>query len=157
MEINVKAGEVVIDGVAYVRKDGISGLDGNISRFKPESGERYWCVKTNGDVGYYDWDDNWHDVSQSFDVCAFKIGNIFKTKKEAEMRKLRLESMANRWRPEKYGTYYHYDFQDGLVRETTYCDGFDMLQFFIGNTHKTKEEAKDWGKKYAEAWEMFLK
>jgi hypothetical protein len=64
----------------------------------PQKGDEYWCVDGS-------WVDSITWRGDDYDKAGFSVGNCFKTKEEAELHKLRLQSMAKRWLP-KYGERY---------------------------------------------------
>jgi len=119
-------------------------------RFMPEVGGNYYGVYADGGI---------INTETSFDKGSYKMGNMFKTKEQAKLHKLRLESMANKWLPENEGVYFCYDFADDSDIEP-YRDYFDVTalsdiaNYHMGNCHKTKEDAEAWGKKYSKAWEV---
>ena len=53
----------------------------------PQNGERYWCINGGGVVNSCFW------TSEQFDLNRYRIGNMFKTEKEAEfaVEKLKVE------------------------------------------------------------------
>ena len=53
-------------------------------RWKPKSGDDYWYIYTNGDV----WRDN------DYNNKRYSIGNVFRTKEEAEFKVERLKVIA---------------------------------------------------------------
>jgi hypothetical protein len=119
-------------------------------RWEPKGGEEYFYVSTDSGVCSTEY-----SKRNEGDCANFKYGNMFKTKHEAEMHKLRLQSMAERKWVE--GTYYMWhSTQNGTINE--YNDNYyaDNANFYIGNMHSTSEEAEAWGKKYAEAWKILL-
>lgn len=82
------------------------------------------------------------------------IGNCFATGEESDMHRLRLESMAKR-RKLKNGEDYHY-WRFDHKKASPVCiwtnSQMDFEGLFMGNCHKTKEEAQAWGEKYHDAW-----
>lgn len=46
--------------------------------YKPNEFERYWMVKPNGELGYLTWGYGYEDYN------LYKLGNCYKTSKEAE-------------------------------------------------------------------------
>ena len=66
----------------------------------PQSGERYWYSNGGGMVNSCFW------KSEQLDLNRYRIGNMFKTEKEAEfaVEKLRVEAELRKFsRPFKYG------------------------------------------------------
>jgi len=124
-------------------------------RFMPKVGEDYYYINSNSR-----WDiitDTY--TNEYFDKSRYTMGNVFKTKEQAELHKLRLESMANKWLPENEKEYFCYDFADDSDIEP-YRDYFDVTalsdiaNYHMGNCHRTKEDAMAWGKKYSKAFEI---
>lgn len=113
-------------------------------RWKPKIGEDYFILNRDGEIN------KWRYISHSSDDYAYQTGNCFKTQKEAELHKLRLESMANRWRPEKGEKFYYYC--GSAVQIRPYKHTCDYESYWIGNCHKTEEDARKWCKKYGEAF-----
>ena len=50
-------------------------LNKQVEYFKPKNNEKYYCVLSNGEVYWYQWD--------GFDRKLFKVANCFKTEEEA--------------------------------------------------------------------------
>ena len=46
--------------------------------WKPSEGDRYWYVSSDGSVDCYSWTDD------TMDFLAYKLGNCYKTEREAE-------------------------------------------------------------------------
>lgn len=46
--------------------------------WKPSEGDKYWYVSSDGSVDYYSWTDD------TMDFLAYKLGNCYKTEREAE-------------------------------------------------------------------------
>ena len=75
----------------------------------PQSGERYWYSNGGGMVNSCFW------KSEQFDLNRYRIGNMFKTEKEAEfaVEKLKVEEELRKFsRPFKHGRYDYYLFFD---------------------------------------------
>ena len=75
----------------------------------PQSGERYWYNNGGGMVNSCFW------KSEQFDLNRYRIGNMFKTEKEAEfaVEKLKVEEELRKFsRPFEYGKFNHYLFLD---------------------------------------------
>jgi len=123
-------------------QDYVARLDGEWKK-----GGRYWHVDGRGDV----IKDSWDDVG--VDKARLAFGNVFRTEHEAEMHKLRIESMGNRWLPEMRENYYLVDLEDGEICPSYWsCSRFDISQHFLGNCHKTEADAQAWKDKYFEAF-----
>ena len=70
----------------------------------PQSGERYWCINGGGMVNSFFW------KSEQFDLDRYRIGNMFKTEKEAcfAVEKLKVEEELRKFsRPFKHGAKNH--------------------------------------------------
>ena len=115
-------------------------------------GDLHWYVTTTG----YILSDRW--IGSEEDNDCLRMGHIFKTKKAAEMHKLRLESMAKRTTLNKRDTYYKYSFTTQDIIRSTWggSSDYDFTNYFIGNAHKTAEDALEWGEKYGLAWSCLL-
>lgn len=90
------------------------------SRFKPNDGQIYWSIGNCGEVCEKTWG------SYSFEEDRYRIGNVFETKKQAELEVEKLKVMAELkefGRPFKGGAY-------------NWCIVFD---------HKTKEIVPQYG------------
>lgn len=114
--------------------------------FQPKEGKHYWYVdKICGMICECIADDS--DGRH----------NVFSTKEAAEYEKLRQESMGKRWKPQTNEQYFYYIFRNSEADYNTWTNyETDLRRYFIGNVHKTKEEAEEWGKKYGEAWRVLL-
>lgn len=115
-------------------------------RWRPEVGQEFWNVTPQNGRSK----NMWH--GDAFDVGCWELGNCFKTEEEAELHRLRLESMANRWRPEedqKFYVYYPIYRENGLER---YIHKYDFNYYWIGNCHKTEKDAQKWYEKYGKAF-----
>ena len=113
--------------------------------FQPKEGEEYWYVDRYGDICQ----------NKACDSCGRH--NVFRAKEAAEYEKLRQQSVSNRWKPKNNEAYFMYDFETKNFRNYTYQDSpVHQYLYFIGNIHKTKEEALQWGKMYEEAWRILL-
>ena len=75
----------------------------------PQDGDEYWYMSTTGNV----YDENWEGFD--FEEDALEIGNVFKTKEQAEfaVEKLKVEAELRKYsRPFEYGKFNHYLFLD---------------------------------------------
>ena len=119
-------------------------------RFMPEVGEDYYYVSSGSVIltaTYY---------RDYLNKGYYKMGYMFKTKEEAELHKLKLISMANKWLPEEGKEYFYYDHEDGEVHLNKFNrnDVGDIGIYHIGNTHETEEQAKEWGRTKSKAFEI---
>lgn len=79
----------------------------------PQSGERYWYSNGGGMVNSCFW------TSEQFDLNRYRIGNMFKTEKEAEfaVEKLKVESelrkLSDSWDLEKTQYTFSFDWENG--------------------------------------------
>jgi len=114
----------------------------------PEEYDTYFYVDEYGYVGKREY------FGTDWDKANKDLGNCFKAENEAEMHKLRLQSMAQRGEEPKNGdVVWYYNFCNCKVE----VDVFDKqypLDYWIGNYHKTKEEAEAWYEKFGEAFEL---
>jgi hypothetical protein len=113
--------------------------------WRPKEKNLYWSIDGGGRVVRL------YNFELNLDHWSFVSGNCFKTEHEAEMHKLRLQSMAERkWVTD---TYWYFDFKDA-TKKTDYNDedNVDMQRYLAGNMFLTSEEVG----KYAEAWKILL-
>ena len=97
----------------------------------PQSGERYWYSNGGGMVNSCFW------KSEQFDLNRYRIGNMFKTEKEAEfaVEKLKVEEELRKLsRPYEYGKFNYYLFfnieSDSLDTQfTSYCPPQGAIYF----------------------------
>jgi hypothetical protein len=116
-----------------------------VERWKPKSGENYYYVPSYGVIEYCSY-----SSSSGVDAGRFDLGNMFKTREQADFFRKRLESMASRGKmPEYNENYYFFDFNSEEVEETDLNAAQDIANYWIGNCHETMEAAREWGKKYA--------
>jgi hypothetical protein len=114
----------------------------------PQEGDKIWYVTDTGKVGQYQHEKRLPDFELNKNQ-----GNAFQTEGEAEAHYLRQKAMANTWRPEEAETYHFWNFKEKRTHLYRWeGDDFDFVTHFLGNCHPTEEEAKEWGKKYHEAF-----
>ena len=112
----------------------------------PQSGERYWYNNGGGMVNSCFW------KSEQFDLNRYRIGNMFKTEKEAEfaVEKLKVEEELRKFsRPFEYGRFNYYLFfnieSDNLdVQFTSYCPPQGSIYF--ESEEKAQQAIKSVGK-----------
>lgn len=114
--------------------------------FQPKEGEEYWYVtEVYGNIS----------KTKACDSCGRH--NVFRTKEAAEYEKLRQDSMNKRWKPQKGEPYWHYSFRySEACLDVLTNHEIDTHRYFIGNIHKTEEEALLWAQMYGEAWRVLL-
>lgn len=85
------------------------------------------------------------------------MGNVYRTKEEAELHRLRLESMAQRGEmPERNTDIWFWSFEHNRPfssREVEHPPCY-IPYWWIGCTKKTREEVQEWADKYLEAWKV---
>jgi hypothetical protein len=147
--MTIQTKEQALEKIEEIKKF-IEQEDSKPERWKPEHRARYFYVG-GADKGVGDY--IWHD--DPIDNQYYKTGDCFKTKEEAERHKLRLESMANRWRPAFDEEYYTYDLSEAVADSFIFRNNrIDISVYWIGNCHKTGADAKAWGEKYAKAFSL---
>lgn len=117
----------------------------------PKVGSEYRYVGYDGRIFIKIWS------NRESDRGMLNIGNIWKTKAEAERYKLRLESMAVKWMPEDGESYYlaYFDTRDGSAVTSGYwqSDSENCLdRYNLGRTFRTEKEAWSWFERFKEAW-----
>jgi hypothetical protein len=117
-------------------------------RWKPGEGEDYFFVDGEGDVINTYWTDD--STNHNF----LEIGNVFSIVEEAEAHSMRLKAMADKWWPGNGNKYYAWDIWVKKVTMQYMNCYFDVINYWIGNTHPTKEAAEAWGKKYGKYFEV---
>ena len=116
----------------------------------PKVGEEYYFLSAEGDILTETY------TNEYFDKNCYKIGNMFRTKEEAELYILRLISMAEKWLPEDGEEYFFYH----IVVSEVYSERFRVNNmgavgnYHIGNCHKTEEQAEEWGRTKSKAFEI---
>lgn len=134
MKIKLKIGEKEID--AEIKDKDYQELDGEI-----KVGDEYWYVGNNGEIYIDDYTD------YKLDKNRIKFGNAFRTKKQAEYHKLRLESLAVKQTAKKGEVFYYWDFEDKEAYE-----GYEWDTYLMERKFKTEAEAEEWSRKYDKAW-----
>ena len=119
-------------------------------RFMPKVGEVYYYINADGYILTIT------NTELIFDKNCYIMGNMFRTKKETELHKLRLISMAEKWLPEDGKKYFYYDHEDGKVYPQTFrVNNMGAVgNYHMGNCHKTEEQAKEWGRTKSKAFEI---
>ena len=122
------------------------------TRWKPELGQKYYCMVDSGPVV----DDYWNDVG--IDHERFDIGNCFQTKEEAERVKEYLKALVvvrgdatTKFVNGEYNWYVYFDIENGLLfpDTTSYLilNGVFGLPYFA-----TEEDAKRSIKQHKNEW-----
>jgi len=117
----------------------------------PKEGDEYWCVTASGVLLNHAWENDARDRE------ARSMGNVFKTEAEAELHKLRLQSMAQRWRPGDGGRYWYAQREGRFERAATFDPQLyvvDKTNYWIGNCHPTEAAAREWYSKFGKAFEV---
>ena len=112
----------------------------------PQKEDKYWYVTSNGDSE----DTVWVDVN--IDKGRKEMGNVFRTKHEAVNHRLRLQSMANRWKPgrnDEYFTWSH-DVVSDTFTFTNHASDWNI--YHLGRCFKTEKEASAHRDLYKAAW-----
>jgi hypothetical protein len=91
-------------------------------RWKPEQNKKYFCIESDGMIGYYVWRDNFTDF------WRFSQRNCFKTEKEAEKFQRFLEIKAKIM-----------DIAEKLGRATVEDWKNDSIKFFLFFDHNRKK------------------
>lgn len=112
----------------------------------PQQGDEYWYVVSDGSIEGTTCRDHPGDHGR------LALGNVFRTKEEAEDHKLRLMSMAQRWRPQEDERYWRTDPEGDASWMLWDNYAVDYAFFWIGNCHRTKEDAEKWYKTYGKAF-----
>lgn len=133
-------------GLSPIKTTGNAEKEGNeYLPFYPQEGEEYWYVDRYGDICQ----------NKACDSCGRH--NVFRAKEAAEYEKLRQQSVSNRWKPKMSERYFYCSFITNKTVPSIWCnDELDIHHYFIGNVHRTKSEAEEWGKMYGEAWRVLL-
>ena len=97
----------------------------------PQDGDEYWYLDTTGDI----YNENWECFS--FEKATLEIGNVFKTKEQAEfaVEKLKVEAELRKFsRPFEYGKFNYcllFDIDGNNFRTdvTSYCPSQGAIYF----------------------------
>jgi hypothetical protein len=120
----------------------------------PQDGDEVWYVDPLGYLKDFVY-------TKGADVLLKKLraqGNAFPTEEEAKAHSLRQKAMANTWKPEEEENYHFWNFKEKRTHLYRWeGDDFDFVTHFLGNCHPTKEEAKEWGEKYHNAFMKKIK
>lgn len=125
--------------------------------FVPKKNEEYFFLGAAGRL------EGTVNAEYRSDEAAISLG-VFRTKDGAEMEKLRRESRAKAWMPEKDGTFYYYNFYTEKIERVsgeTYREDEEQAIYFYaalsGATFKTEEEVQVWKEKYLETFQCLFK
>lgn len=133
----------------------IGQLEKEDEMWKPEEMEDYHIVNPTGGIGLITW------LNSGNDKGCLEMGNVFKTKEEAEKYKLRLQSMAYKPFLPKDGEWYWYSASSSFSDDS--WDSFDanwsggsfgMATYLLGRIRRTKEEAEEWITKFSSSWSL---
>ena len=111
-----------------------------------KEGDRYIHLVNYGGKARVGWEDTTLDESRR------GYNNCFLTEEEADMELLRRESRAKAWKPEEGEVFWAIDSKGRTYASIWEGDYIDIMYFHNGHTHKTKEEAIEWGEKYGKAF-----
>jgi len=140
----------ISDRTYELLKKDIDKIEGK--KDKPEMDEEYRSIYSCRTM----YRDVW--IDSQIDNRRLVMGNYFwgeNAKQEAEAHKMRLMSMAERGEmPEEEKLFWSWDFLDECGFGSPFVTGsFDLANYWIGNCHKTEEEAEAWYKKYGKYFE----
>lgn len=133
-------------------KEQIKEMPEENSRWKPRLYGRYYVIEADGKIALR------NNHTSSTMESAYAIGNCFESAEEAELHKLRLESMASRGSlPTDGEVGYFWHLTEQIVGYGTVGVKPGLKTGYLtGNLFKTAAEAQAWGEKYAKAWEALL-
>lgn len=110
-------------------------------RWVPDIDEEYYYLNNYNDIAtQYFADDH-------LDKRLLEIGNLYRTKEEAEDEVKRRESIAKAWWPEVGKPCWMWRSYSGVLKINEYIEAF-TADCYIGACHKTKEACTAWGKEY---------
>ena len=108
-----------------------------------KDGDKFWYISVDWDI------DMWY-----FKESTFPNYSIFLTEHDAEMERLRREARANVYLPkDKEENIFVYSFNTGGTYSFPFID-LDTGDYHCGNYHVTREDAEEYGRKYAKAFEI---
>jgi len=113
-----------------------------------EDGDKYWFLESDGGIVSLIW------RNYFIEARIFIQGNTFHTREEAEAEKMRRESMAKRFDfiPKSFGGYWQWSF---FLNKPIYDTRDNLIAYWnIGAVHRTEEECKAWGEKYAKYFQL---
>lgn len=112
----------------------------------PQEGYEFWFITSSGDVARMFWHD---DLGQE---QSLSIGNVFRTKEEAEfaVEKLKVEAELRKFsRPFKYGednlTFNYHHKSKTLVNVPAHSFYQDIGEFYFDNNDKVNEVTESVG------------
>ena len=111
-----------------------------------EEGDVYYLTFNDGSKGISTWENTITDENRR------NCNNCFLTCEEVDMELLRRESRAKAWMPEEGENFWATRHKRESFESVWEGDYIDMMYFHNGHTHKTKEEAIEWGEKYGKAF-----
>lgn len=136
-------------------KERIAELEARVAKLEskevedwPKDGDWYWSVNNIGetDSAPYVQGINLHEWNK-------KIGNCFRSQEEAEKYALRLESMKLKWLPKESEEYWYWDYAGYKPRSIWGEENrYDLENYYLGRTFKTREEAEEHYNKFSDAW-----
>lgn len=132
-----------------ISQDSYDELAKAVNREWPQGGDLFYYVDAWGGV-----DSDLFIPRNGKQEVLKKRGNFFKTKKDAEMHALRIESLSWNYFPKKGEAFWLWEFElRAPVRRRSYL-GLPCGR--IGYT-KTEERCQEWGDRFAHAWEYLYK
>ena len=128
-------------------KQYVEGLE-KPRRRELKNGQTYFILGPNGEIfEQLSWRENTYD---NWENDYLYQGNAFHTKEEAEVEKMRRESMATRFDfiPKKEESFWYWSFSR---KEPTWLffDPDFSTEWHLGSVKRTREECQAWGDKYA--------
>jgi hypothetical protein len=111
-------------------------------------GEEYYFLYPDGSISNYVFDKN-----LTINPNLVKLGTIARTPEELEKLKLKLESIAQRGRePEEDEESWYWSFFNNCPFQVLYSSLHFSVYHAIGAVHKTEEDCRAWGDKFAGAF-----
>ena len=153
--------EITINGEVYVKKAGSAKLAppskcshgptlgcSGCPKPWPQEGDEYWYIDSYGKPKNEKF-----SYLSDLDINKKRFGNCFKTKEEAQMYSLRIESLSKGFIPKDGEKFWVWDFSE--EPNLSYTD--ERLKHLILPKFRTLEECQEWYDKYGKAWEYLLK
>lgn len=154
----LKAGEIFdwkdcigLTYVMYPRTVWIEFASANPDFFEPIVEKKKFEDLERGDTVWWIFK-NWMVMECTFEWTECKH-ETFLTKHDAEMERLRREARANVWLPNKWQDFWSWNFAYSEPSQLWQASMYET-EFHSGNCHKTKQDAEEYGRKYAKAFEI---
>lgn len=116
--------------------------------WQPVKGEDYFYADSYGDVEESWWNDDRNDKFR------LSVGNVYKTLKQAEQYKRRLQAMKPKYLPKMNEKYWGISIRGDAISCKWENDIADRFNYYAGTTFKTKQEAQAWWKEYKDVFEI---